>query len=45
MMRPIVVDGRRVLDRAALERAGYQYLCLGRQPDSIPASAASPSAP
>lgn len=31
MARPLIVDGRRLLDRGALERAGYQYLCVGRQ--------------
>jgi UDPglucose 6-dehydrogenase len=44
MAGSLVIDGRRQLDGAALEKAGYQYLCVGRQPDLIPAHHVSPNA-
>jgi UDPglucose 6-dehydrogenase len=43
MAGPFVIDGRRQLDGAALEKAGFQYLCVGRQPDLVPAHHVSPS--
>ena len=43
MARPLVIDGRRLLDRAVLQKAGYQYLCVGRQPDLFPMHDVTPS--
>ena len=44
MARPLVVDGRRVLDGVALEQAGYEYLCIGRHAAPVPLRDASPTA-
>ena len=43
MARPVIVDGRRLLDGATLENAGYQYFCLGRQPLVTPQPDSAPT--
>ena len=41
MTRPLLFDGRNLLDPAAMQELGFEYYCFGRPATSVPARAGS----